>query len=152
MPTAESFTAWVNSFPYEDAKKELEDLRAQVSDLNTRFYQLQELIQLYDRIRSALPASSAPPATNLLEDIQPVQVGKFTVREAIRTLMAEHPERNWTSDQIWGLLTQRGWLRNDPQGKANMFAMLSTMTSQGQIERVERGVYRLLVSAPEVPS
>ncbi len=151
MPNSQDrLNLWIDSFPYTDAKRELDELRSELVRVNARMVALQDLIQMYDRIRNPRPAGS--PSPDLLADIDlGGQTTKLSLREAIRTLIAEHPEREWSSDQIWGHLTQRGWVRSDQQGKANMFAMLSVMTQQGQLERPSRGVYRLKVSAPEVP-
>jgi hypothetical protein len=73
-----------------------------------------------------------------------------TLRDAIQVLFADAPHREWNTDELFDELTTRGWLRRDNQGKANMFAMLSVMTQQGQLERPRRGVYRLKVSAPDL--
>jgi hypothetical protein len=149
MPNSQDrLNLWIDSFPYGEAKKELEELRSELVRVNARMVALQDLIQMYDRMRTSQPGTSP---TDLLAEIEPAgQMTKLSLREALRTLMAEHPERDWTSDQLWGHLAQRGWVRSDQQGKANMFAMLSVMTQQGQIDRVARGVYHMKMSAPEV--
>jgi hypothetical protein len=150
----DTFNSWIEKFPYDDLIAELNDLQQQVQALNARLFALQDLKQMYERIRAFQPAQdgasiSREPGSTATSAAPPA--AKPSLREAVRTVMASDPDRDWKSDQLWEDLTTKGWLRRDKQGRANMFAMLSTMTQQGQLERAGRGVYRLKVSIPETP-
>ena len=157
MDTSSGLDNWIETFPYKELVAELEDLQKRVQLLNTRLFALQDLKQMYERVRalqasgnaepSPLPTQPLPPGHPPINPPTTAPI-KPTLRDSIQVLMSDDPGRKWSSDELWEELTVRGWLRRDEQGKANMFAMLSTMTQQGQLERVKRGVYRVKVSAP----
>jgi hypothetical protein len=149
MSRNDQFASWIERFPYDQLVAELDGLQKEVQKLNTRLFALLELKQMYDRIRTMQGSSGDEPQTPAEPQRETVPA-KPTLRDSIQTLIASDANREWSTDELWNELTTRGWLRRDDQGKANMFAMLSVMTQQGQANRVKRGVYRAKVSAPDL--
>lgn len=131
---------WWESFPYSAVKAELEEVQSQMNILSQRFGELSDVIRLYERHVSMLPADSVQARER--EAIAPPEPARPTLRSAISQVM-HSDARDWPTDDLRKALIGRGWLREDDQGKANLLSMLSVMTSKGQLERVRTGVYRL---------
>jgi hypothetical protein len=68
---------------------------------------------------------------------------KPTLRQAIATLLTENPTRPLTLSQLTAGLSLRGWLPTRADAQKAVSDMASTMTSENQLERVDRGTYRL---------
>jgi hypothetical protein len=57
--------------------------------------------------------------------------------------MREHPTAAWNIPDLMAALEFRGWLPDKKDAQKRVSDMASVMTNDGQLDRVERGVYRL---------
>ena len=155
----DSVQAWFSAFPYAVAKEEMAGLQADLQKISTRIYVLQEAISLYERhMPEEARAADKARATNGTGDnsvetspVEPPQQVRQSLRKALLGTFGVDPAREWTTDGLWELLAAQSMVRRDQQGKNNLFATLSNLTKQGQLERLEKGRYRLKVSAPVIP-
>src|SRR5580700_8271947 len=102
---------WLDGFPYEKVKGEMQEVQAQLNKWGQRLVELQEAIRLYERFRSPVAA------TNGSNPVAPAVLAKPTLREAVGIVLAESPNREWSNGQLHDLLISKGWLRDDAQGK-----------------------------------
>lgn len=68
---------------------------------------------------------------------------KPTLRQAIATLLRDDPKRPLTLSRLAAELSLRGWLPARTDAQKAVSDMASAMTSENQLERVDRGTYRL---------
>jgi hypothetical protein len=62
--------------------------------------------------------------------------------EAIRRVMAEHPEREWSAGSILAILQERRWLSpNAREPRRNVESSLSRLNAREEVDRVREGRY-----------
>lgn len=145
MSEADPIKTWLDSFPYETAKAEQMKLQQQMQDLGVQLYKLQEAIQLYERHHGTEPEHPISPSPPVAVTAPPPEAvaARPSLREAIKIVLSQVPGKEWHTDSIREVLVNRGLLRGDAGGKNNLFAMLSIMARDGQVERVRTGWYRM---------
>jgi hypothetical protein len=127
---------WLDSFPYQKVKGEMEEVQTQLNKWGQRLVELQEAIRLYERFRSPVAAANGS------HSVTAAVLAKPTLRAAVKLVLTESPDREWSNAQLSELLISKGWLRDDAQGRANLYSMLSVMAKNGQIRRIRSGWYR----------
>src|SRR5947207_8889297 len=106
QPNRDQLNKWIASFPYDDLLAELTSLQQQVQALNTRMFALQDLKQMYERVKTLQTGRPEQELPGLMEAHQesPVtaavaaSVKPRTLREAVLSLMTNINQPEWNSE------------------------------------------------------
>lgn len=132
---------WLDQLPEEEIQREIDALGQQISDLSLRLNTLREAVDMKRRFQQFV-AGRRPLAGDGRDSAPPAPGRPTSIREAVLLLMAHEPGVLWPVTTLQSELIGRGWLKDSPQALRSLGAALSRMTSDGEIARVERGVYR----------
>ena len=126
----EELDEWVDSFPIEAVQRELNRLQEQKGTLEAAINALSRKLTIWNTLRSAHHSNGDPP--------------KYpTKRDALLAFFDEHPERELRLAEIRDGLIARGWAGDDAKSSHALQMALLTAHKRGEVDRVEKGVYKL---------
>jgi hypothetical protein len=104
---------WLDTFPYEAVKVEMEDVQTQLNTLGQRYGELQDAIRLYERHRSGLPVTAVtPPETDSeLFPTVPTSDRPRTHSIGAVAVLKEAQGKPMTLRELTDLFRSRGWIR-----------------------------------------
>lgn len=141
------FDKWIALLPEEQLEQEIRELEAQVDGLRLEVAKRQAALDLKRRFsddREQSPPTSddrgadAHPMGVESSDMQPM--GK---RAAVRELLRQDPDREWSYTDLRDALITRRWLPQSDSAQHTLRVTLSHLRKRGEIESPRRGVYRL---------
>jgi hypothetical protein len=120
------------------------DLTRELDELEERV----EMIRFALHYKQTRRKADAPPApqerAHELETERPAsRRPPKNRRRAILALMHDFPGKVWRYQEVREAMIERGWLDPDERANHALGVAMSKMASLGQLERPERGYYRL---------
>jgi hypothetical protein len=148
-PNTDFITRWLNDLPEAEIEREIHDLSDQINELAARLNTLREAIELKRRFEMYMaPQIKQDDAGGAGDDEQPAPRESSadkpgSIREGVLAVMESNPARaEWSLPAIYKSLVEREWLEDSNQAMRSLGAALSRMTTEGEIARVRRGVYK----------
>jgi hypothetical protein len=133
--------AWVDDFPRER-------VAAAIARVENRLAKWRQALAIYDAMHSEngseptrwSAAAAAPDPTNSLI---PLPERTPTKAQAVTTVMRTSPHTTWKLDDLRRALVAHGWIEDTKRASHGLQVVTSTMVQRGQLERPEKGFYRL---------
>jgi hypothetical protein len=155
-PQLAAIGTWIDSLDEAQVQERIQALSAEIAVLSGEYQWLQRALELKQQWRTAIaqgqvPVETAAPAggTRVMVavpeahfplDADPPPRGKTA---AVLRVLGSDPQRKFSSQTIRDYLVERGWMTAEEGDYASLLSTLSRMTTDRQIRRIGRGIYRL---------
>lgn len=164
-PNIDFIKDWLDQLPEERIERQLDEVNKQMSALAAKANAFREALELKKRFRefygpqierdesatSSTPTPAGINATSTVSGTVRAHNGsRPAMRKAVLEIMADPSQDEWPVPELQAELIRREWLDNTSQALRSLGAALSRMTTEGEVDRVRRGVYKLPKSASEL--
>jgi hypothetical protein len=136
----------------EKLLEELEPLEDELRQIEEEILELTETARRLRRAIGGIKGLREPAAGRGVRPEGDLAVG-FHGMAAMRVAMEMEPERLWSPLDLYEVLRQKGWLSPrsaDPLGQVGN--RMHRLLRRGELERVDRGLYRYLGTASGLPA
>jgi hypothetical protein len=143
-----SLEEWLDALPEAEIQRELDDLQAQLNHLSFEVNKRREVLEMKKRWREfyGVKSPESEPAANeaaVDAELTVTMDRPASIRESVLRAMASEPAKaEWSIQDIRIALVEREWMEDAKWALRSLLAALSRMTSDGDLQRVRRGVYR----------
>jgi hypothetical protein len=128
---AEAINDWLNAFPADRVRSELQSLERQRHQLDERISVLRRRLALWESAKAA-------DENGIVTDPRLLP----SKRQAISQILDEHPLRTFRLVEIREALVARGWLEVNHRSIHALEVAAAAMAKRGEIVRPRRGYYR----------